>query len=149
VTGTVGLTVVIQNIPIDAASTLTVSGDRIRLSSTTIPSTATVTASAEELLEQAEINVPITSTVTAVNTRLRNTSVSITATPGMTVNTIPNVFRILGANTLIIPRQTRTLAIDAQDKTLLIPQQDRLNIVNKQTRILPIPQQTRVLEIEQ
>ena len=149
VTGTVGLTVVIQNIPIDAASTLTVSGDRIRLSSTSIPSTATVTASAEELLEQAEINVPITSTVTAVNTRLRNTSVSITSTPGLTVNTIPNVFRILGANTLIIPRQTRTLAIDAQDKTLLIPQQDRLNIVNKQTRILPIPQQTRVLEIEQ
>ena len=149
VTGTVGLTVVIQNIPIDAAGTLTVSGDRIRYSSASIPSTATVTASAEELLEQAEINVPITSTVTAVNTRLRNTSVSITSTPGLTVNTIPNVFRILGANTLIIPRQTRTFAIDAQDKTLLIPQQDRLNTVNKQTRILPIPQQTRVLEIEQ
>jgi hypothetical protein len=148
VTGTIGLSVVIQNIPVSGTLGLTVQGDRIRLATSTIAPQSSMSVTAEEVLEQATTTISSTLTVSPTNTRLRNTSVSITATPGLTANVIPNVFRILAANTLTIPKQTRTFAVPQQDKTMLIPKQTRLNTVNKQTRILPIPKQTRVLEIE-
>ena len=148
VTGTVGLTVVTQNINMPSALTLNVSGDRIRLGTTTITSTSNVATTAVETPETTSTTIASTLNVTVAGVRQPLATVNITSTPGLVANIIPNVFRILEANTLKIPKQTRTFAVPQQDKTTVIPKQTRVNTVNKQTRILPIPKQTRVLEIE-
>lgn len=148
VTGTVGLTVVTQNINMPSALTLNVSGDRIRLGTTTITSNSNVATTAVETPETTSTTIASTLNVTVAGVRQPLATVNITSTPGLVANIIPNVFRILEANTLKIPKQTRTFAVPQQDKTTVIPKQTRVNTVNKQTRILPIPKQTRVLEIE-
>lgn len=148
VTGTVGLTVVTQNINMPSTLSLNISGDRIRLGTTTITSTSNVATTAVETPETTSTTIASTLNVTVAGVRQPLATVNITSTPGLTANVIPNVFRILAANTLKIPKQTRTFAVPEQNKTTVIPKQTRLNTVNKQTRILPIPKQTRVLEIE-
>ena len=131
-----------------SALTLNVSGDRIRLGTTTITSTSNVATTAVETPETTSTTIASTLNVTVAGVRQPLATVNITSTPGLVANIIPNVFRILEANTLKIPKQTRTFAVPQQDKTTVIPKQTRVNTVNKQTRILPIPKQTRVLEIE-